>query len=69
MTGCNLLNTKRVGRMPSEFMSGYHVHIIVRQGEMRFSDGKQMHVSQKKDFVQGLMSIWQRPSMQRPSST
>ena len=54
MTGCNLLNTKRDGRMPSEFTSDYHVHIIVRQGEMRFSDGKQTHVSQKDDLV-----IWQ----------
>ena len=53
-TGCNLLNTKRDGRMPSEFTSDYHVHIIVRGGEMRFSDGKQTHVSQKDDLV-----IWQ----------
>ena len=45
MTGCNLLNTKWDGRMPSEFTSSYHVHILVREGEMRFSDGKQMHVS------------------------
>ena len=54
MTGCNLLNTKRNGRMPSEFTSDYHVHILVRGGEMRFSDGKQTHVSQKDDLV-----IWQ----------
>ena len=54
MTGCNLLNTKWDGRMPSEFTSSYHVHILVREGEMRFSDGKQMHVSQKDDLV-----IWQ----------
>ena len=40
--------------MPSEFTSEYHVHIIVRQGEMRFSDGKQMYVSQKDNLV-----IWQ----------
>ena len=46
MTGCNLLNTRRDGRMASEFTSGYHVHIIVRQGEMRFSDGKQTYMSQ-----------------------
>ena len=38
-TGCNLLNTKRDGRMPSEFTSDYHVHILIREGEMRFSDG------------------------------
>ena len=54
MPGCNLLNTRRDGRMPSEFTSDNHVHIIVRQGEMHFSDGKQMHVSQKDDLV-----IWQ----------
>lgn len=54
MTGCNLLNTKWDGRMPSEFTRDYHVHIIVRQGEMRFSDGKQTHVSLKDDLV-----IWQ----------
>ena len=54
MTGCNLLNTKWDGRMPSEFTSSYHVHILVREGEMRFSDGKQMHLSQKDDLV-----IWQ----------
>ena len=40
--------------MPSEFTSEYHVHIIVREGEMQFSDGKQTHVSQKDDLV-----IWQ----------
>lgn len=40
--------------MPSEFTSEYHVHIIVRCGEMRFSDGKQAFVSQKDDLV-----VWQ----------
>lgn len=54
INGCNLLNTKRDGRMPSEFTSSYHVHVIVRQGQMRFSDGKQTYVSQKDDLV-----IWQ----------
>ena len=54
MTDCNLLNTKRDGRMPSEFTGDYHVHILVRGGEMRFSDGKQMFMSQKDDLV-----IWQ----------
>ena len=53
-TGCNLLNTARDGRMPSEYTSEYHVHIMVRLGEMRFSDGKQTHVSHKDDLV-----IWQ----------
>ena len=53
-TGCNLLNSARDGRMPSEYTNDYHVHILVRAGEMRFSDGKQTHVSQKDDLV-----IWQ----------
>ena len=48
------MNTRQDGRMPSEFTSEYHVHIIVRQGEMRFSDGKQTYMSQKDDLV-----IWQ----------
>ena len=26
MTGCNILNTDRDGKMPSEFTSDYHVH-------------------------------------------
>ncbi len=51
---CNLLNTKRDGRMPSEFTNEYHVHIIVRQGKITFSDGKQTFTSKKDDLV-----IWQ----------
>ena len=51
---CNLLNTKRDGRMPSEFTSNYHVHIIVREGCMKFSDGKQTFTSIQDDLV-----IWQ----------
>ena len=54
MSSCKLLNTARDRLMPSEFTSSYHVHILVREGEMRFSDGKQTHVSQKDDLV-----IWQ----------
>ena len=54
MNHCMLLNTARDRRMPSEFMSDYHVHIIVRRGEMRFSDGKQSFLSRKDDLV-----IWQ----------
>ena len=54
INGCNLLNTKRDRHVPSEFMSQYHVHIIVRHGTMRFSDGKREFVSQKDDLV-----IWQ----------
>lgn len=51
---CQLLNTRRDGRMPSEFTSDYHVHILVRRGEMRFSDGKNTFRSVKDDLV-----IWQ----------
>ena len=51
---CQLLNTKRDGRWPSEFTSDYHVHILVRDGEMRFSDGNTEFLSQKDDLV-----IWQ----------
>ena len=53
MSSCKLLNTARDRLMPSEFTSSYHVHILVREGEMRFSDGKQTHVSQKDDLVIG----------------
>ena len=35
MTDYNLLNTKRDGRMPSEFTNDYHVHILVREGVMQ----------------------------------
>jgi hypothetical protein len=37
--GCNLINTKRDGRQVTEFVGRYHVHILVRQGQMTFSDG------------------------------
>ena len=37
--GCNLINTKRDGREVTEFVGRYHVHILVRQGQMTFSDG------------------------------
>ncbi len=55
LIGCNLLNTARDGRMPSEFTDDYHVHIIVRQGVMTFSDGKNSFTSRKDDLV-----IWQQ---------
>jgi len=38
--GCNLINTKRDGRQVKEFVGKYHVHVLVRQGQMTFSDGK-----------------------------
>ena len=37
--GCYLINTKRDGRQVTEFVSRYHVHILVQQGQMTFSDG------------------------------
>lgn len=55
LIGCNLLNTVKDGRMPSEFTDDYHVHIIVRRGVMTFSDGKNTFTSRKDDLV-----IWQQ---------
>ena len=52
--GCNLLNTLKDKRMPSEFTDGYHVHIMVRKGRMTFSDGKNDFASCVDDLV-----IWQ----------
>ena len=52
--GCNMLNTLEDKRMPSEYIEGYHVHILVRKGSMSFSDGKNEFVSTKDDLV-----IWQ----------
>ena len=40
--------------MPGEFTGSYHVHLLVRQGEMSFSDGKNVFTSRKGDLV-----IWQ----------
>ena len=52
--GCNLINTKRDGREVTEFVGKYHVHILVRQGQMTFSDGKNPFTSRQGDLV-----IWQ----------
>jgi len=52
--GCNLINTKRDGRQMTEFVGKYHAHILVRQGEMMFSDGKNSFTSR-----QGDLAIWQ----------
>ena len=52
--GCNLINTKRDGRHLKEFVGQYHVHVLVRQGEMTFSDGKNSFISRQGDLV-----IWQ----------
>ena len=52
--GCYLFNTKRDGRQLTEFIGKYHIHILVLQGEMSFSDGKHGFTSLKND-----LTIWQ----------
>ena len=52
--GCNLINTKHDGRQVKEFVGKYHVHVLVRQGEMTFSDGKNSFTSRQDD-----LAIWQ----------
>ena len=52
--GCNLLNTRSDGRMPSDYIGQYHIHILVHKGEMEFFDGKNLFTSHKDDLV-----IWQ----------
>ncbi len=54
LVGCGLLNTRRDGCVPEQFRRDHHVHIIVRQGEMSFSDGRRTYVSRPDDLV-----IWQ----------
>jgi AraC family transcriptional activator of pobA len=54
MEQVRLLNTKIDECRPSEYISDYHIHIIVRNGSMTFSDRRQMHTSGRNDFV-----IWQ----------
>ena len=49
--GCNLINTKRDGRQVTEFVGRYHVHILVRQGQMTFSDGKNSFTSLQGDLA------------------
>lgn len=52
--GCILTRTRAGGQLPAEFTGSYHVHLLVRQGEMSFSDGKNVFTSRKDDLV-----IWQ----------
>ena len=52
--GCNLINTRRDGRKVTEFVGRYHVHVLVRQGQMTFSDGRNSFFSR-----QGDLAIWQ----------
>jgi AraC family transcriptional activator of pobA len=54
MKQVRLLNTKADACRPSEYTKDYHVHIIVRNGTMTFSDRRQMHTAGLNDFV-----IWQ----------
>jgi hypothetical protein len=51
MNHCQLLNSTTDGHLPSDFTTTHHVHILVRQGEMRFSDGRRSFVSKKDDLV------------------
>ena len=52
--GCNLINTRHDGRQVTEFVGRYHVHILVRQGQMTFSDGRNSFTAS-----QGDLAIWQ----------
>ena len=52
--GCALVHCKTGGQLPGEFTGSYHVHLLMRQGEMSFSDGKNVFTSRKDDLV-----IWQ----------
>lgn len=52
--GCALVHCKTGGHLPGEFTGSYHVHLLMRQGEMSFSDGKNVFTSRKDDLV-----IWQ----------
>jgi AraC family transcriptional activator of pobA len=54
MKQVKLLNTKADHCRPSEYISGNHIHIMVRNGSMTFSDRRQMHTAGRNDFV-----IWQ----------
>jgi AraC family transcriptional activator of pobA len=54
MKQVRLLNTKADACLPSEFIKDYHIHIIVRNGSMTFSDRRQIHTAGTDDFV-----IWQ----------
>ena len=42
MKQVRLLNTKSDACRPSEFIGDYHIHIIVREGSMAFSDRRQI---------------------------
>lgn len=52
--GCLLHNVLSDNVLPSCFLTKGHVHIVVRQGEMSFFDGKHTHYAHVDDLV-----IWQ----------
>jgi len=52
--GCIFIHAKQGGQLPAAFTDRYHVHLLVRQGSMSFSDGKNFFTSRKDDLV-----IWQ----------
>ena len=52
--GCVLLNAVKDGVLPASFLGVGHVHIIVRSGELSFSDGKHVYRAHADDLV-----IWQ----------
>jgi len=54
MNDCKLFNTATEGYRPSEFTATHHVHILVRRGEMTFSDGHRTFTAERDDLV-----IWQ----------
>lgn len=51
---CRLLCSKADGCMPADFLPTHHVHILMRRGEVRFSDVKHEHRAVAGDLV-----IWQ----------
>ena len=52
--GCQLVHVQSGNNLPDNFIADYHVHIIVKQGEMTFSDGKNTFLSVRDHLV-----IWQ----------
>ena len=53
-TGCALYNNIRHEVLPTDFREKSHVHIVVRNGKLSFSDGKSRHTAGPADLV-----IWQ----------
>lgn len=51
---CKKLKVKKDNKFPSDYLDTHHVHILVRNGVMSFSDSKNRHQSRKDDLV-----IWQ----------